>query len=170
ELRLRLVHDGAHSRQPVPRFRVSIGSDADLFKGVQPVAFGAWHTLGCFPTADSNVAFTTEFGPEKRVDLSKPVQNLSWTKRDDYVEGRAYDYRTGTGASFAVHTIASPSARKATIVVSSDDGIQMWLNGSVVLSRNVKRTFRKYDADKVAVELEKGENTVLLKFSNNGTA
>jgi len=46
----------------------------------------------------------------------------------------------------------------------------MWLNGSVVLARNVKRTFRKYDADKVAVELEKGENRVLIKFANYGTS
>jgi len=170
ELRLRLVHEGAHSKQPVQRFRVSISSDADLLKGVQPVASGSWHTLGRIPAADGNVAFTTDYGPEKSVDLAKGVGELAWTKRDDYTEGKDHPYPPGIGASFAFHTIASPSARKATINISSDDGIQMWLNGSVVLARNVKRTFRKYDADKVAVELEKGENRVLIKFANYGTS
>jgi len=170
ELRVRLIHEGNFARQPVQRFRISITTDGDLLKGAQPVASGPWHILGRFPTADGNVAFTTEFGPEKGVDLAKPLGELPWTKRDDYVEGKDHPYPPGVGASFAFHTISSPSARKATIQVSCDDGIQMWLNGSVVLSRNVKRTFRKYDADKVAVDLEKGENQVLIKFSNNGTS
>ena len=170
ELKLRLVHAGAHAKTPVSRFRVSLTTDEDLMKGVQPVARGPWHTLGSIPTADGGVAFKTEFGPEKGVDLEKPVGELTWKLRDDYVAGKDHPYPPGVGASFAVHTVTSPSARKATINISSDDGIQMWLNGSVVLSRNVKRTFRKYDADKVAVELEKGENRILIKFSNNGTS
>jgi len=170
ELRVRLIHEGPHLKQPVQRFRVSTTTDADLMRGVQPVASGPWHTLGRIPAADGNVAFTTEFGPEKGADLSKGVGDLAWTRREDYVEGKDHPYPPGVGASFAYHSISSPSARKATIAVSSDDAIQMWLNGSVVLARNVKRTFRKYDADKVAVELEKGENRVLLKFSNYGTS
>jgi hypothetical protein len=170
ELRVRLVHEGAATRQPVQRFRVSVTTDADLLKGVQPLASGPWHTLGRFPAADGTVAFTTEYGPEKGVDLAKPIGDLTWTKRDDYIEGKDHPYPPGIGASFAYHTITSPSARKATMVVASDDGLQMWLNGAVVVARNVKRNFRKYDADKVVVELEKGENQVLIKFSNNGTA
>ncbi|HEV3026428.1 MAG TPA: PSD1 and planctomycete cytochrome C domain-containing protein, partial [Planctomycetota bacterium] len=170
DLRVRLVHDGAHSKQPVQRFRVSTSADADLLKGVQPVASGPWHALGRIPAADGNVAFTTEFGPEKGADLAKGVGELGWTKRDDYVDGKDHPYPPGVGASFVYHTLNSPSARRATINVSSDDAIQMWLNGSVVLARNVKRTFRKYDADKVAVELEKGENKVLIKLANYGTS
>src|SRR6185295_7874703 len=48
--------------------------------------------------------------------------------------------------------------------------IQISVNGSVVLARNVKRTFRKYDANKLTVDLQKGDNQVLLKFSNYGTS
>jgi hypothetical protein len=166
---VRLICQASGGKPPAQRFRVSYTTDGDLLRGVQPVAAGPWHTLGPIPAADGNVAFTTEYGPEKGVDLSKGLGDLTWTRRDDYVEGKPHPYPQGTGASFAVHTIQSPSVRKATINVSSDDAIQMWLNGSVVLARNVKRTFRDYDADKVPVELEKGENRVLIKFSNYGT-
>src|SRR5262249_93021 len=68
------------------------------------------------------------------------------------------------------HTITAPSARRVSFNVSSDDAIQIWVNGSVVLARNVKRTFRKYDANKLVVDLQKGDNQGLPKFSNYGTS
>jgi hypothetical protein len=170
DLRVRLVHEGAHARQPVPRFRISTTTDGELLKGALPATHGAWHLLGRFPAADGNAAFTTEFGPEKGVDLAKPYGELKWQKREDYADGANLSYPDGIGASYATKTITAPSARKLTFSVTSDDAIQVWLNGAVVLSRNVKRTFRKYDANKLTVDLEPGENRLLLKFSNYGTA
>jgi hypothetical protein len=170
DLRVRLIHQGAHSRQPVQRFRLSTTSDAELLKGAAPATPGPWHTLGRFPTADGNVAFTTEFGPEKGVDLAKAYGELKWAKHEEYLEGKDHGYPEGIGASFAYRTLASPTARKLTLNVSSDDAIQLWVNGAVVLARNVKRTFRKYDANKLTIDLEAGENRVLLKFSNYGTS
>ncbi len=169
EVRVRLVHEGAHAKQPVPRFRISTTTDAGLLKGVAASTLGPWHLLGGFPAADGNVAFTTEYGPEKGVDLAKPVGEKSWVKREDYAEGANLSYPEGIGASFAFRTIAAPTPRKLTFNVSSDDAIQIWLNGATVLSRNIKRTFRKYDANKVTVDLEQGENRLLIKFSNYGT-
>ncbi|MBI3854160.1 MAG: PSD1 domain-containing protein [Planctomycetes bacterium] len=170
DLRVRLVHRGAHAKQPVPRFRLSTTTDGDLVNGGLPIKSGAWHVLGRFPAADGNVAFTTEYGPEKGVDLAKPVGELKWTERKDYTPGGNNAYPEGVGASYVAHTITAASARRVTFNVSSDDAIQIWVNGSVVLARNVKRTFRKYDANKLVVDLEKGDNQVLLKFSNYGTS
>jgi hypothetical protein len=170
DFRLRLVHRGAHARAPVPRFRISTTADQELLRGVTPLAPGPWHTLGRFPAADGNVAFTTEYGPEKGVDLAKSYGELKWTKHEESPEGKDHPYPEGIGASFATRTLTCPSARKLTVSVSSDDAIQLWVNGAVVLSRNVKRTFRKYDANKVTVDLEAGENRVLFKFSNYGTS
>ncbi|RPH44907.1 MAG: DUF1553 domain-containing protein, partial [Planctomycetota bacterium] len=169
ELKVRLAHRGAHAKQAVPRFRLSATTDGDLVGGGLPIKHGAWHALGSFPTADGNVAFTTEFGPEKGVDLAKPVGELKWTEKKEYTVGGNNVYPAGVGASYVAHTITSASPRRVTFNVSSDDALQIWVNGSVVLARNVKRTFRKYDANKLVIDLEKGDNQVLLKFSNYGT-
>jgi hypothetical protein len=169
ELELRLAHRGSHAKTPIPRFRLSATSDGDLVNGGLPVIEGAWHSLGSFPAADGNVAFTTEFEPEKGVDLAKPVGGQKWTERKEYTPGGNNSYPPGVGASYVAHTITAASARRISFNVSSDDAIQIWVNGSVVLARNVRRTFRKYDANKLVVDLEKGENQVLLKFSNYGT-
>ncbi|HXX92267.1 MAG TPA: DUF1549 domain-containing protein, partial [Planctomycetota bacterium] len=128
DLRVRLIHRGAHTRQPVQRFRISTASDAELLKGARSVVPGPWYTLGRFPAADGNVAYTTEFGPEKGVDLAKSFGDLKWTRRDDYIEGKDHGYPEGIGGSFAYHTITAPSARKVTLAISSDDAIQLWVN------------------------------------------
>jgi hypothetical protein len=169
ELKVRLAHRGAHAKQAIPRFRISATVDGDLVNGGLPIKHGAWHALGSFPTPDGNVAFTTEFGPEKGVDLTKPVGELKWTEKKEYTVGGNNSYPPGVGASYVAHTITAASPRRVTFNVSSDDALQIWVNGSTVLARNVKRTFRKYDANKLAIDLEKGDNQVLLKFSNYGT-
>jgi len=169
EVRLRLVRKPGQPRAVAPRLRLSASSDLELFKGVTPVSLGPWHLLGRFPAADGNVAFQTEYGPEKGVDLEKAYGELKWTKREDYQDGANLSYPEGVGASFAYRTITAPAPRKFTFNVSSDDAIQIWLNGAVVLARNVKRTFRKYDANKLTVDLDAGENKLLVKFSNYGT-
>jgi hypothetical protein len=154
----------------MPRFRLSTTTDGDLVNGGLPIKHGGWHVLGRFPAENGNVAFTTDFGPEKGVDLTKPVGELKWTEKKEYTVGGNNAYPEGIGASYVVHTITTGSPRRVSFNVSSDDAIQIWVNGSVVLARNVKRTFRKYDANKLAVDLQKGENKVLLKFSNYGTS
>src|SRR6185503_20781522 len=125
ELHLRLSHRGAHAKQPLPKFRLSTTTDGDLVLGGLPVKSGPWHTLGSFPTADGNVAFTSEFGPEKGVDLTKPVGELKWTERKEYTAGGNNSYPPGVGASFVHHTVAAASPRRISFNVSSDDAIQI---------------------------------------------
>jgi hypothetical protein len=170
ELRVRLVHEGAHARQPVGRFRVSVATDAELLRGVLPVTRGPWHHLGRFETPDGNVAFETEFGPEKGVDLGAEVGGQRWVEAEGPADGKDHATPPGVGAFYAFRTLTSPTPRTINVAVSSDDAIQMWVNGAVVLARNVKRTFRKYDADKLTLELQAGENQILLKLSNYGTS
>ncbi len=52
------------------------------------------------------------------------------------------------------------------LLVGSDDGIKIWLNGKVVLANNTMRPFTK-DQDQVEVKLVKGENRLLLKVTQN---
>jgi hypothetical protein len=167
ELKLRLVPKG---ETPQATLRLSATTDAGLLAGAAASTRGPWHLLGRFPAADGNAAWTTEHGPEKGVDLEKAYGELKWVRKDEYADGKDHLYPEGIGASFAYRTITAPSARKVTLTITSDDAVQAWLNGAVILARNVKRTFRKYDANKLTVELAAGENRLLLKFSNYGTS
>jgi cytochrome c553 len=163
-LRFRLAGSG------IPRLRLSAGGDAEILKGVLPAAFGPWHVLGPFPAPDGRSAYDTEYGPEKGTDLGRDHGGLRWARRDDFKDGQVMSLPRGAGAHFLARAISSPSARKLTFSAASDDALQVWLNGAAVLTRNVRRAFRKYDANKVTLELEPGENLLVVKLSNYGTA
>ena len=64
--------------------------------------------------------------------------------------------------AYAACWVVSPEERHAFMKVGSDDGVQVWLNGSQVLRRLVYRSWRR-DDDAVPVVLHKGRNFLLLK-------
>lgn len=61
--------------------------------------------------------------------------------------------------SFAVY---SPSAQILPLMVGSDDGVEVWVNGKSVLVHHVTRGF-KLDEDRISAPLKVGWNTVLMK-------
>lgn len=72
----------------------------------------------------------------------------------------------GTGIGYATATIQRDTAGKATLAVGSADGVRVWLNGKLVLSRDGPRSWAA-DTDLVDVELGAGHNTLLLKLAND---
>jgi hypothetical protein len=63
--------------------------------------------------------------------------------------------------------IVSKSAKEVLLTFGSDDGIKVWLNGAVVHTKNVARSFT-LDEDQVRVVLKQGENTLLIKVTQGG--
>lgn len=62
--------------------------------------------------------------------------------------------------------IFCPKAQKATLLVASDDGVKVFLNGKLVHGANVGRAAT--NPDTVPVTLNEGWNALLLKVTNGG--
>ncbi len=62
--------------------------------------------------------------------------------------------------------IRSDADKTATLEVFSDDGVKVWLNGEVVHANNVLRPIPE-QPDRVGVRLRAGENTLMLKVTQN---
>ncbi|MDH7568429.1 MAG: Gfo/Idh/MocA family oxidoreductase, partial [Armatimonadota bacterium] len=62
----------------------------------------------------------------------------------------------------------SPRKQDVRLEVGSDDGLKVWLNGKLLLDRNVSRALQ-VGQDKVDATLEEGWNVLLLKVTNRGT-
>ena len=58
--------------------------------------------------------------------------------------------------------VYSPEDRPADLLLGSDDGVRVWINGGIVHTNPVYRAARP-DLDRVAVRLTKGWNKVLIK-------
>ena len=61
-------------------------------------------------------------------------------------------------------TVNVPATAQAQLQIGSDDGVKLWLNGVVVLARNVTRGYTPGE-DKIAVELKPGANVLLAKVT-----
>jgi hypothetical protein len=63
--------------------------------------------------------------------------------------------------------VSLPAAQKVQMVMGSDDGIKVWLNGKVVHANDVIRPLGSA-SDKVAVDFKKGWNLLLVKVTQGG--
>lgn len=64
--------------------------------------------------------------------------------------------------AYALTIVYSPRARKVRLLLGSDDGIKVWLNGTVVHRNLVQRGCRS-DEDQILIDLREGENVLLCK-------
>lgn len=68
--------------------------------------------------------------------------------------------------AYARTSIHSADEQSAWLLINSDDGVKVWLNGQVVHARNVSRGLTGAP-DKVKITLKSGWNDLLLKVTQN---
>jgi len=64
--------------------------------------------------------------------------------------------------AYAYREVESASSGEALLMLGSDDGVKLWVNGELVLANHVTRALRKGE-DSVVVPLVKGRNRILVK-------
>jgi hypothetical protein len=138
------------------------------------LAVPSWHIVGPFDNGSGMEGLDRVFGPEKKLDLtaSYPGKDgkVSWrtvrTGQSGYVDLQLFFAgRSNQIVSYLTREIVSPVEQPATILVGTDDGAKLWVNGKLV--HTVKQTRAAApEQDRVKVTLKKGANTVLLKINN----
>src|SRR5205085_10266398 len=68
-------------------------------------------------------------------------------------------------ASYMSVEVESPADQDAEILLGTDDGAKLWVNGKEVFATDATRAAAP-GQDAVKVKLVKGKNTVLLKVAN----
>ena len=124
-----------------------------------------------------------EVAPEGRVDLKaqygnrglRPVSSAKSVSVPDFLTwkpvraaGGLVDLDKHVGrvewaVAYAYAEIQSPKAQSVFFGFGSDDGIVVWLNGKKILSHDVPRGVSP-DSDTAKLELQPGENKLLLKI------
>jgi hypothetical protein len=84
-----------------------------------------------------------------------------------YSGGHYFSTRPTESASYAHVYVYSPTSRSAKLLVGSDDGIKVWLNGMNVLTKD---RYGGWSADQFTtnVSLQSGWNQLLCKISQDG--
>jgi len=97
--------------------------------------------------------------------------SLRWHGQKAWSDDVTFGDLPGAGpgdVAYAFAKVTRPKAGPALLSIGSRDGIRVWLNGRPVLSRDGLRSATP-DEDRVAVEMNAGENALLVKASADST-
>ena len=73
--------------------------------------------------------------------------------------------RSDNIVSYLTREIISPVDQEGTVLLGSDDGAKLWINGALVHTTRETRAAAP-EQDTVKVKLKKGTNRILLKINN----
>lgn len=148
-----------------------------------PIRWGAWHQLSPFPYAGHGRGdLKTPHAPEAELarmrageapDLEAVYEGKNGVEARwqpiGHRAGKRIDLHRGDDralndlvAGYLYTTIEAPSARRVEYELGSDDGLRLWLNGELLLDKDVPRSLDPH-ADRVAFDLAEGTNDVLIK-------
>lgn len=131
----------------------------------------AAYVIGPFSASSMAEALDRAFGPEKGpFALQQQVGSLSWRllrsdARNYFDLAALHGERAARSASYLYWEIESPREQPAEILLGTDDGARLWLNGAEAWSTRATRAAAP-EQDRVRVTLRHGKNTLLLKVAN----
>ncbi len=114
------------------------------------------------------------FPPEEKIEFpanyTTKYGEISWKKIDidpqtGYLDFLKHFKPTEWVCAYAYCKIITANSVKAQIRLGTNDMGALWLNGTQVLSQNIERT-AVLDDDILPVQLQTGENTLLIKVCN----
>jgi hypothetical protein len=167
---VRMKFEASTSKRAIGHFRLSAAQNESLVQLLAPPKTDPWQVVGPFKTESTQQGFTNVFAPEKEIDLKKSYagvrDEIKWNAKPDFDDGKAnllvQDLHGLHGAYYLYRTMKLPAARKVEFSVRADDLFKLWVNGKRVAERSVKEKTGEGPV-KVAVNLKKGENKLLLK-------
>lgn len=160
----------------------AIAADTALYNGLQPNQFmKTWLVLKPIPVAAapqpeesaqrkafSTDQLTAQIQPAAGTKVTIGGREFEWTRvesAEDIVDLKKNSNPSDYAIAYAWAEIDMPQATKAILGVGSDDGVKIWLNGSLVHENWAARSTDP-DDDAIPVEFHRGKNQLLLKIQN----
>jgi hypothetical protein len=168
---VRLDYDTSYAEHTFGRTRLRVGTADESALDRLPHATTNWYITGPFLTSDGEEAYTTAFGPEEAGPLAfgKRYGPFQWRHAPGVAEAQPVTLAQGIGAEYIGREIYAPTARNLELSLGSDDGIQVYHNGTLVHERRINRGVAP-DQDQVTLSLQPGLNTLVCKVVNTGGA
>lgn len=174
---LQTGHVVAHASVSDAHTRIDIRAEQAFCPSIN-----GWWLLGPFP-CPWDEQLDSEFIDAAHIDPSKPVVRddgveLAWIKaRRELTPGQKaqsefkidllYSFdekKIDYAVAYAACELESDSDREVELAIGSDDGLKVWLNGQVVLAKQIQRGYRPKE-ERVLVRLRKGRNRLVLKIT-----
>jgi mono/diheme cytochrome c family protein len=137
-------------------------------QSLQPATLGPWLRSIRFQPGKGgpNAMFAEPFVSETTSEIRK---GPDWRPAPELAEGEVILFGEGIYTDYFYRTITTASPRRMRISLGSDDAIKVWCNGKLALQNNTRRGV-KADQERAELQLQKGDNYLLIKIINTGGA
>ena len=134
-----------------------------------------WNLIGPFNAPDMTY-LQTPYPPEKEINLKKKYKGkneltLEWkkiqTEESGFVNLAGIFTPNEQAIAYGLAYVFSSEERQTHLLIGSDDGVRIWLNGELIHTNPAYRGAYP-DQDKIPVTLKKGWNTLLVKVLQGG--
>ncbi|MSR69627.1 MAG: DUF1553 domain-containing protein [Phycisphaerales bacterium] len=169
ELRVTLNYASPYAQHVFGRVRISLAQVSDALMARLPEATSAWYIAGPWPTLVGTDSYEIARGPEKaqRFALADVWGEYGWRHAPAVLEAQAVGLAQGMTTEYLARQIFAPSARELELSLGSDDGLQVYLNGTLLRDARSDRAV-KPDQELVKLPLNAGENLLVCKVINTG--
>jgi cytochrome c553 len=128
---------------------------------LDPPMVGSWEIAGPYEAANFDEAFSTVYPPEKEGEA------VEWKASEVTLGQNKENLVNKTNAAVYVRgSVESSMPRPIDLIIASDDGVRVWLNGALVHDNKILRALGP--TDKVRLNLVRGKNVLLVKLVNAG--
>ncbi len=128
-----------------------------------------WFVCGPYPNLHDK-GLDEVFAPETATSFDRALTVTQWkraTARDGVLNLTPLFQPSANIVAYATVQIVSPDERDTALLIGSDDGVKVWLNGKEVHRHHVRRPLT-VDSDLVPIHLNAGANWLLVKVENGG--
>ncbi len=134
-----------------------------------------WLVLGPFDN-EGDKGFDRVYPPEQKLDFDAEYDVKGGTAKWERLGAKTggllnfdvHFYPNDWVVAYAYVEVVSPDARDTELLIGSDDGVKVWLNGELVHENHVHRACVA-DQDRAKISLKKGLNTLLFKVDDGIT-
>ncbi len=174
KIRVTLQYQSKYGRHQFRRVRLAISDSIPDVPADQKILLGDLHAVGPFPIENPNPGYTRKFASQQGefradevfLDGERPYR---WHHRADIVQVNVNSLpviKDRSSVEVLHQSITAPSAQKATLLIGSDDGYVIYLNGKEVTKRKGPHELNPL-ASEYELELQKGANDLYIKVVNH---
>ena len=177
DVRVRLRYESVHTQHVFGRVRLTLGAIGDVSR--LPLEMSNFWVAGPFVGSGQTKLYEQMFGPESATGIDFTAgfgvgggggtDDQHWRYDPKLQDGEPVALADGVNVHYLGRLIVTPVARSLPVLLGSDDGFVLFLNGKEVKRHEIDRGVAA-DQDSATLELRAGVNALVMKIVNTGGA
>lgn len=176
-LRVRLKFQSQYAGHQFGHVRFSVSDQIPQAAPEKQLKQSPWHLAGPFPVESAQPGYDRKIGSLKGpLDPAKTIryqdQDYAWQAKESFGDAVPNDLPVvddQPSVTLLHRTITAPAAQKTSLLLGTDDGVQVWLNGKQVAMVREARPLIPLE-NEYQLDLQQGANELYLRVVNHSAA